>query len=58
MTSAPPLVSEFQQFTDAKFFSNNVLPIKSPKPNPIFSLLVVLIDFRYGSPIFDKISLG
>ena len=57
-TSAPLLVSELEQLTEAKFFSNKVLPMNSPRPNPFFSLSKTLVDLKYGSPIFDNMSLG
>ena len=57
-TSAPPLVFEFLHFTKAKFFSNKVLPINIPRPRPTFDFSMVSFDLKYGSPIFDKMSLG
>ena len=57
-TSAPLLVSEFLQFIDAKFFSKSVLPINNPRPKPILDFSLNSSDFKYGSPIFGKTSLG
>ena len=57
ITSAPFLVLEFLQIIDAKFFSNSVLPIKTPSPKPAFDLSIGLFDLRYGSPIFERTSL-
>ena len=56
--SAPPLVIEFLQLIDAKFFSKRVFPINKPRPKPTFDFSIGLLDFKYGSPIFDRISLG
>ena len=32
--------------------------MNSPRPNPFFSLSKGFVDLKYGSPIFDNISLG
>ena len=44
------------QLIKAKFFSSKVFPMNIPNPRPCLSLFVVLIVFKYGSPIFDNIS--
>jgi len=58
LTSAPGCVFEFLQFTNAKFFSSKFFPINIPNPRPLLILVVVFMDLRYGSPIFESISLG
>ena len=50
ITCAPPRTLEFSNFTDAKFFSSKVFPIKVPKPNPCLEELILFKVLIYGSP--------